>query len=244
MPVLDLSFEWPVDDAGYQIVTPEKPKKPKKPKKPQRSLRGPFSTPGPTAADVDLGPRIKRRGGSLRMIRPLDHNTLFVDFAHLDGSDDSCIEFASRFGYLGLFPAENSEDGAGETGESIRMWRDVIDDMRRNVEGWQANPAAFVPDREIVMARLDASLVPLDGRAVLRIRPQSLIGAMQLQFAQAISTGLDIRNCDHCGKLFETGGGGRTRKARFCTDRCRSDFHVAKRKVPSGNITKKRRVSK
>ena len=223
MPVLDLSFEWPVDDAGYQIVKPEKPKKPKKP---QRSLRGPFSPPGPTAVDVDLGPRIKRRGGPLRMIRPLDHNTLFVDFAHLDGSDDSCIEFASRFGYLGTFSGGISED----RGESVLLWRDDIDNMRRNVEAWQANPAAFVPVREIVMAVLDASLVPLDGRAVLRIRPRSLMGAMQLQFAQAVSTGLDIRNCDHCGKLFEIGGGGRTRKARFCSDRCRTDYHVARRK--------------
>lgn len=217
MPVLDLSFEWPVDDAGYQIVAPEKRKR----------------SAGRRAVildDVELGPRIKRRGGTLRMIRPLDHSTLFVDFARLDGSDNSCIEFASRFGYLGPFQTED-EDRVGEHGESVLLWRDDIDRMRRNVEAWQANPAAFVLVREIVMARLEASLVPVDGRAVLRIRPTSLIGAMQLQFAQAISTGLDIRNCDHCGKLFETGGGGRTRKARFCSDRCRSDYHVARRKL-------------
>ena len=230
MPVLDLSFEWPVDDAGYQIVPPEKPPEVTSEKR-QRSLRGPFWPPEGTSLGVEQSPCIKRRGGPLRMIRPLDHSTLFVDFARLDGSDDSCIEFASRFGYLGMFPAENSEDGAGESGESVFLWRDAIDRMRRNVEAWQANPAAFVPVREIVMAVLDASLVPLDGRAVLRIRPRSLMGAMQLQFAQAVSTGLDIRNCDHCGKLFEIGGGGRTRKARFCSDRCRTDYHVARRKT-------------
>ena len=225
MPVLDLSFEWPVDDAGYQLVMPKVAPK-VAPKKRQRSGRGPVALPVSTVlSELDLNPWIKRRDGPLRMTRPLDHKTLFVDFARLDGSEDSCIEFASRFGYLGMLGQD-----VGTDGEPIVLWRHRIDEMRRLVEAWQANPAGFVPDREMRISLLEASLVPLDGRAVLRIRPQSLLSAITLQFAQAVSTGLDIRNCDHCGKLFEIGGGGRTRKARFCSDRCRTDYHVASRK--------------
>ena len=218
MPILDLSFEWPVDEAGYSVVD-LKPKRPK-------GRRGALLLDGPS------GPHVTRNGGPLRNTRPLESfPTLFMEFARLDGSEESCAGFATKFGYLGLWPLdEDADDRVMAQGEPVILWREPIDNMRRNVEVWQDNPTAFVPVREVVIARLDASLVPIDGRAALRIRPPTLISAMQLQFAQAVSTGLDIRTCDHCGKLFETGGTGRTRKARFCSDRCRTDFHVARRK--------------
>lgn len=216
MAVLDLSFTWPVDDAGYRVVKI----KPKRSKGRAASLLGEPS-----------GPHIVRDGGPLRGTRPLEFfPSLFVEFARLDGSGESCAGFATTFGYLGLYPDDKADDRVMVGGEPLILWQDAIDGMRRNVDTWQANPTAFVPVREVRVARLEASLVPVDGRATLRIRPRSLIGAMQLQFAQAVASGLDIRNCRHCGNLFETGGGGRTRKARFCSDRCRSDFHVARRK--------------
>lgn len=218
MPVLDLSFEWPVDDAGYSIVD-HKPKPPKK-----RSAR--IITGEPS------GPHIVRNGGPLRTTRPLEfHRTLFMEFARLDESDGSCLGFANRFGFLGLFPDEKADDRVGPLGEPLILWRDAIVNMRRAVDAWEASPDTFASSQELTITRLDVSLVPIDGRPTLRIRPRSLIGAIQLQFAQAVATGLDIRTCDHCGKIFETGGMGRTRKARFCSDRCRTDYHVARRKV-------------
>ena len=218
MPVLDLSFEWPVDDAGYSIVD-HKPKPPK-----GRSAR--LLTGEPS------GPHIVRKGGPLRTTRPLElHRTLFVEFARLDGTDESCLRFANSFGFLGLWLDEKADDRVGPTGESLDRFRDVIGDTRRLVDAWQASPNTFASHQELTITRLDVSLVPIDGRPTLRIRPRSLIGAIHLQFAQAVSTGLDIRTCDHCGKLFEIGGAGRTRKARFCSDRCRTDYHVARRKT-------------
>ena len=218
MPVLELSFEWPVDDAGYSIVD-HKPKPPK-----GRSAR--LLTGEPS------GPHIVRKGGPLRTTRPLElHRTLFVEFARLDGTDESCLRFANSFGFLGLWLDEKADDRVGPTGESLDRFRDVIGDTRRLVDAWQASPNTFASHQELTITRLDVSLVPIDGRPTLRIRPRSLIGAIHLQFAQAVSTGLDIRTCDHCGKLFEIGGAGRTRKARFCSDRCRTDYHVARRKT-------------
>ncbi len=218
MPVLDLSFEWPVDDAGYSIAD-HKPKPPK-----GRSAR--LLTGEPS------GPHIVRKGGPLRSTRPLElHRTLFMEFARLDGTDESCLRFANSFGFLGLWLDEKADDRVGPTGESLDRFRDAIGDTRRAVDAWQASPDTFASHQEITITRLDASLVPIDGRPTLRIRPRSLIGAINLQFAQAVATGLDIRTCDHCGKLFETGGAGRTRKARFCSDRCRTDYHVARRKT-------------
>ncbi len=218
MPVLDLSFEWPVDDAGYSIVD-HKPK-------PSKGRSARLLTGEPS------GRHIVRNGGQLRTTRPLEfHPTLFMDFAHLDGTDKSCLRFASSFGFLGLWLDEKADDRVGPTGESLDRFRAASADMRLAVDAWQAIPDTFASNREFTITRLDASLVPIDGRPTLRIRPRSLIGAIHLQFAQAVSTGLDIRTCDHCGKLFETGGAGRTRKARFCSDRCRIDHHIAKKKV-------------
>ncbi len=218
MPVLDLSFEWPVDDAGYSIVD-HKPK-------PSKGRSARLLTGEPS------GPHIVRNGGPLRSTRPLElHRTLFMEFARLDGTDESCLRFAHSFGFLGLWLDEKADDHVGPTGESLDRFRDAIGDTRRAVDAWQASPDTFASHQELTIARLDASLVPIDGKPTLRIRPRSLIGAIHLQFAQAVSTGLDIRTCDHCGKLFEIGGAGRTRKARFCSDRCRSDYHVARRKT-------------
>ncbi len=231
MPVLDLSFEWLVDDAGYSIVDHKR--------KPSKRGGARILTGQPS------GPHIVRNGGQLRAKRPLElRSTLFVDFAGLDGTDESCIRFANSWGYLGLIPNEKADDHVGSKGEDLALWRMQINGMGSGVELWQASPDTFGTYYEFPITRLDVSLVPIDGRPTLRIRPSSLIGAIRMQFAQAVATGLDIRNCDHCGKLFELGGGGRTRKARFCSDRCRSDFHVAKRKVPSGKTMKKKGASK
>jgi len=216
MPVLDLSFEWLVDVAGYSIVD-HKPK----PSKGARILTGEPS-----------GPHIVRKGGPLRPTRPLEfHPLLFKQFADLDGTVESCLGFTNSYGFLGLFLDETADDRVGKDGESLDLFRSAVTDMRHLVNAWQALGDEFASNQELTITRLDASLVPIGGRTTLRIRPRSLIGAIHLQFAQAVSTGLDIRNCDHCGKLFETGGTGRTRKARFCSDRCRSDYHVARRKM-------------
>ena len=218
MPFLDLSFEWPVDDAGYSIVD-HKPK-------PSKGRSARLLTGEPS------GPHIVRNDGPLRSTRPLElHRTLFMEFAHLDRTDESCLRFANSFGFLGLFLNERADDRVGPKGESLLLWRSEIADMRRSVDAWEADPDTFASNQEFTITRLDVSLVPIDGRPTLRIRPRSLIGAIHLQFAQAVATGLDIRTCDHCGKIFETGGMGRTRKARFCSDRCRNNYHAARRKV-------------
>ena len=218
MPVLDLSFEWPVDDAGYKIV--DRKRKPSEGRDTLSMLRHPD------------GPYIVRGKGPLRTTRPLElHRTLFMAFARLDGSYESYLQFANSFGFLGLFPNKRADDRVGPKGESLVLWQYEINLMRDAVELWQASPDTFASNQELIITELQVSLVPIDGKATLRIRPTSLIGAIRMQFAQAVATDLDIRTCDHCRKIFETGGMGRTRKARFCSDKCRNDYHLAKRKV-------------
>lgn len=70
-----------------------------------------------------------------------------------------------------------------------------------------------------------------DDRAILRIVPQNLLGAMWLQFARAIDGGKAYARCEVCGDLWEVApdsdyspearGVHRSNK-RYCSDKCRS----------------------
>ena len=56
----------------------------------------------------------------------------------------------------------------------------------------------------------------------LSFRPQSLLGAMWLQFAQAVARNYQIRICRGCGKPFQVGAGtNRRADATTCRDSCR-----------------------
>ena len=100
MPVLDLSFEWPVDGLGYSISKPSKGEWPVgdtgfkiggQKSKPPKGRKARIITGEPS------GPHIVRKGGQLRITRPLEsYSTLFMEFALLDGTDESCLCFASK----------------------------------------------------------------------------------------------------------------------------------------------------
>ena len=60
--------------------------------------------------------------------------------------------------------------------------------------------------------------------------PSTLLDGLWLQLGQAVTRGVHIRVCAHCGNLFETGiGTGRRLDARFCCDEHRIAFNSPKR---------------
>ena len=69
------------------------------------------------------------------------------------------------------------------------------------------------------------------GTARLYVTPTSLLGAMWLQFAEAISEQKEYGRCLLCGKPFEisTAEAGARTNRRFCTDVCKNRFHYRKR---------------
>ena len=69
------------------------------------------------------------------------------------------------------------------------------------------------------------------GTARLHVTPTSLLGAMWLQFAEAISEQKDYARCKLCGKPFEvsTAQTGFRTNRRFCSDVCKNQFHYQKR---------------
>jgi hypothetical protein len=60
--------------------------------------------------------------------------------------------------------------------------------------------------------------------------PPNLLGAMWLQFAQAVAGEFELYPCDACGKFFQRGPGGRRADATTCSDACRQ----RKKRKPQG----------
>ena len=215
MAILDLSFSWPLDERGYEIAAP-----------PARARRAKLST---ILGDPPEGPRLLRRGGPLRWHRPLEfHPTLFLDFTKLAGGPpEAYTTFASRFGYLGFFPDSSPQgpsDLVGPGGEPLLLWEDSATRMRDAVEAWRTDPMSLCQgEHALRVSTLDVMLAPSppDGRPSLRILPRSLIGAMWLQFAQHVSSGLKVKICSQCANWFEVGGDARRIDAQFCSDACR-----------------------
>ena len=154
-------------------------------------------------------------------MRPFEfHRALYADFAKLDGSAQACIYFANKFGLLWA-PQPNAK----VDGDDLYSWQHCIASMDTAIRLWGTDPHAL-KDR-LTIGPLRGSLMPSppDGRLVFRLRPSSLHHGMQLQFVQAISSGLRIKECEFCGIWFEAGGDERRSDAQFCSKDHKIKFH-------------------
>jgi hypothetical protein len=75
-----------------------------------------------------------------------------------------------------------------------------------------------------------------DYRQRLIFTPPNLLGAMWLQFAQAVAGELELYSCENpaCGKFFQRGPGGRRADATTCSDACRQQ---KKRNLKKARLT-------
>jgi hypothetical protein len=177
--------------------------------------------------------RLVRKGGELKSYRPLEaFPTLFKIFIDKCRTEKGVIFFVSKFG-----PLITSPGGLITTrvlglpgfmaagGDSIR---EVIQQAK-----WMAkllsDHKSDIP--QIPLTSLEAFLVSGGGSAIrLKLSPSRLIDAIWLQMAQSITSGRDLRECLHCGELFEVGpGSGRRLDAKFCKDEHRIAFNNRRR---------------
>jgi hypothetical protein len=92
---------------------------------------------------------------------------------------------------------------------------------------------AYIQDQ--INTRLAAQVSPRlvrdaeRNRSTLRLVPNSLLGCVWLQFAQAVSSDKGFRRCDQCGLWFELGLPGGRRSRLFCSGACRTRAHRARR---------------
>ena len=111
-----------------------------------------------------------------------------------------------------------------------------LDYYRSPRSGLLRDAWAFVMDgvqQHLVETGLEMTMGgdPAQGTARLYVAPTSLLGAMWLQFAEAISEQKDYGRCLLCGKPFEisTAEAGARTNRRFCSDACKNQFHYRKR---------------
>jgi hypothetical protein len=213
MPTISIGFEWP-RGRGYAVVEPAL----------RRSKGDPF------AAKFDE-PHIRQTGRTEKenpARRPLEiHPSLYLEFAKLKSSDDY-ITFARNWGLLKNY----AELGAQE---ALSLWKREIETMKETVESLRrAIDEKVIRPRGFLITTIDVFLVSglPDGGPALSLQPQNLRDAMRIQLAQSIASGNLINVCPVCGQWFEKGGrgGGAKRSiARFCSDKCRNQFHNERR---------------
>jgi hypothetical protein len=205
-------FEWPRDEAGYQIDS-------SKPRKRKREV---------TLLDevADTAQFIKSVGGPTTKIRPLDHfPNLFLKFASTPKTTEAISEFAGKFGLL-----------RGIKRESIDSWYSAIDNFKTAVSYQKDGfwglatgslEAAMPKSFSAVLSRREGNKLPS-----LLIRPTTLYAAMWLQYAFWVSApGVQYRSCDWCSEPFLYGPGtGRRSSARYCQPKCQKAHSYDRRK--------------
>lgn len=172
----------------------------------------------------------------------IDHSALFRTFADLPISAQSIVNFADRFGFLGGTATRRYRmtDGHIGFGEPVDVWHDAIRDMRVVVQAWD-RARRDDPDgrprwqgrdelrrvQRAVNAKLSAETgarllwVADEGHLALRLRPDSLLGALWLQLAQAIDGNARYRSCRVCSAWFELHPDRARTDRAYCSDACR-----------------------
>jgi hypothetical protein len=172
-------------------------------------------------------------GASIVRRRPLEKNpSLYAVFAQIDGSEESCLNFAQRYGLLhvnlitpGPFYPYNLE--------RLDMWRAMIErvkDIISRCELSRDNPAEAYrqfekKDMEVGNLEIYLSMKSPISPITLDFRPTSLINAIELQAVHSILIGRNSIQCIECSTWFEVGGGARRSLSKFCSPRCKDTYH-------------------
>jgi hypothetical protein len=175
--------------------------------------------------------------------RPLEQNpSLYAEFAKLNGSKQSCLQFADKYGLLRVDPTFGGkvempgpllELKTADALETLSLWRrDVRDvkDIIRRCELSRENPAeAFrqfkKKDTFVGSVSLYLSIKSSKSPANLDVRAKNLIEAIQLQAVQSILGGRQSTQCIECSTWFEIGAGARRSQSKFCSVRCKDTYH-------------------
>jgi hypothetical protein len=173
-------------------------------------------------------PRIKPRGGTMEVYRPLEtFPKLYVQFAKIE-TPEELLEFVEKFGPLtreGLHPQKG--DRIAPLLAHSEAMREMLE-VARNREALKR----VVKYEVLKFANLIGTLAinPGTGRLQLELKPVSFLDALWLSLAQDLSSKNNLSRCDHCGHWFETGPGtGRRLDAKFCSNEHKIAFHSLKR---------------
>jgi hypothetical protein len=158
---------------------------------------------------------------------------LYVRFANLDRSEESCVKFAT---YYGLLRAQSRDEA-----EPLDDWDKEICKMRGLVSLLQLQVKEDAPGgitllgssrkAPVALTTIDVILEPGSPgkRPKLSLKPATLRDAMYLQLGKSLATEGSLQSCRQCGKWFERGTTEARRSiAIFCSEKCKNRFHYVK----------------
>jgi hypothetical protein len=181
---------------------------------------------GKPAYEIRKG-KIRQIGRGKQQYAPFTIAGLYLEFSQLDGSEESCVGFAEKWGLL----TELAYSTGDLPSEDLSFWRAEIKKMRVYIQ--MLPKVVRVANSRGTFAKVgtvDVLLVPGTGpnaRPIVVMEPGNLLQAMNLQLTQSVAGGAALGTCQQCGRWFEA----RRKDAKFCTDRCKHDFHNSKRRI-------------
>lgn len=217
MALIDINFEWWIDEAGYRLVDAE-------PDKPAMRLVDGLEVPVGFLEMMGRPQCVVANGGKRRSTQPLKKfDLLYKAFASLK-TPEEVLRFVEIYGYL----TEGDEWGNSvpyvlQRAEWFRGWLSVSKWPRKDLAAWIGKDGK-------VFGRLNAELaVDTKGSLHLRIIPELLLGAIWIQLAHTLADGIKLGACLHCGQWFEAGQGGRRLDAKFCSKEHQRKYNSLKR---------------
>ncbi len=190
--------------------------------------------------------------GPVTWRRPLGSEPpLYLQFLRLDGSEQSCLEFAKKYGLLRFDIAQDSGWSEPLTGwgsaaykwcEHMDFWRREIQRIRNLqsiLEGTRTHPTeVFRRERFGLSAPLAVSLVMTPkGPPMIHLRCGTLLDAIELQCVRSFLAGRGSYQCAECSSWFEVGPGAHRSHAVFCSRTCK-DHHHNRLKAEKAKATK------
>jgi hypothetical protein len=196
--------------------------------------------------------------GLVRYFEPMDrdHTGLFRAFAEIELTKDGIRSFANQYGQLGAaVEILHGREGPMATlpiqaMEHLSEWQDQIGRMREALGLWELVRSGEGGQEEVESLRetLNRHLLHhvsvhmvqdiRHGGLSLRKWPVSLLGALWLQLAEAVSGNKEFRSCPTCGKWFELSPDVARTNRLFCSDKCRTRAYRG-RKEQAQKLAKK-----
>ena len=167
----------------------------------------------------------------VRWYQPLiKRSGLFQTFAETSPTKQGILGFANEHGLLGMdrvFVRDVPRPGAWSL-ETLAVWRGQILAMREVVERWQGKNDAAA--RAFLIERINKRLTTMVSPRLVEdaesagiefyVAPTSLLGAMWLQAARAVSGSGEYRHCEleQCGRLFEVSPEAARTHRKYCCE--------------------------
>ena len=222
---LRIDFEWPV--SSYQITaTPAEP-------------GGVETLPGVgllagmqyTRPAVPEGPKLLTSLSKPKLVQPDRKRLGLVVGVLLQATDDTLedriLAVSQKVGML----SQRSDIGAEE---SLLRWQ-ALCGMLHLVFNAESIFSKHVKSTGGPIGQADMVLLPDSSRKPrIALRPRTLADALIYTAARMKAGGVDVHRCELCSKPMLIGGNrnaaGSRADARFCSDRCRTAFHNARRR--------------